>query len=80
MNMIEQKSWDEFRDSGLLWFVNQNLHLFGWALAYEPETKKVFPARCKFRGFSERINTEGYQKVTKYLNESMSELLEDTKR
>ena len=25
-NMIEKKTWKEFRDSGLLWFVNTILH------------------------------------------------------
>ena len=29
---MEEKTWKEFRESGLLWFVNTILHLFGWAI------------------------------------------------
>lgn len=30
--MIKEMSLKEFRDSGLLWYINQQLHLFGVAL------------------------------------------------
>jgi len=75
--MVDEKSWKEFRESGLLWFVNTILHTFGWALVAELEDekiKRVYPARVKFRGFIEKINTEGYQKVSKYLKENIEEL------
>ena len=70
--MVFKKSWNEFREIGLLWFVNRTLHLFGWAIVVEidPKTKKTingFPAKCKFRGFSEKCEIEGFKKVTKYL-------------
>lgn len=77
--MIKEKNWTEFRDSGLLWFVNQTLHLFGWALVYDTETGAVTPYKCKFRGFTEEINTEGYKKVTKHLQENIEELVEESK-
>lgn len=77
--MIDQKTWEEFRSTGLMWFVNTVLHTFGWALVYNPETKEVCPARCKFRGFSEDINTNGYNKVTEYLKENIDELLKEVK-
>ena len=76
--MITQKSWEEFRNTGLLWFVNTILHMFGWALAYDLETKTVYPVRCKFRGFTEDINMEGYKKVSKYLKENIDELVKET--
>jgi hypothetical protein len=75
--MVEEKSWKEFRDSGLLWFINSILHTFGWAIVvvlHEEEITNVYPARVKFRGFSENINTHGYQKVSKYLLENIEEL------
>lgn len=77
--MIRRKSWSEFRNTGLLWFINHILHLFGWAIVCDMDqtTKKiieVYPARVKFRGFSEDHNTNGYMKVTKYLKENIEEL------
>lgn len=30
--MVNKKSWNEFRNSGLLWFTNTILHMFGWAI------------------------------------------------
>ena len=78
---MERKSWEEFRDNGMLWFINSILHLFGYAIVYEfenGEIKNVFPARVKFRGFSEKNNTKGYQKISKYLQENINKLVEET--
>ena len=78
--MIAEKSWEEFRDSGFLWWVNMILHTFGWAITVEMEDDKVinaYPARVKFRGFGEKNNTEGYIKVSQYMKENVSELLEE---
>ena len=78
--MIVEKSWEEFRDSGLLWWVNMILHTFGWAITIKMEDDKVidvYPARVKFRGFGEKNNTEGYIKVSQYMKENVSELLEE---
>lgn len=81
--MIKEKSWKEFQDSGLLWFINQTLHLFGWAIVFEgegEEIKRVYPARVGFRGFPEKTNTKGYIKVSKYLEENIEEILEESKK
>ena len=79
--MIKEMSLKEFRDSGLLWYINQQLHLLGVALTVEindnNEPIRLYPARCKFRGFSEEVNTRGYKKVAKYLNQHSEELLKD---
>ena len=75
--MITEKSWEEFRNTGLLWFMNTILHMFGWALVYDPDEKIVFPARCKFRGFSENINTDGYKRVSEYLKKNIDELVKE---
>lgn len=75
--MVEEKSWNEFRDSGLLWLTNTLLHTFGWALVVEVENEKctnAYPARVKFRGFSENCNTEGYKKVSQFLKDNIDEL------
>lgn len=88
--MTERRSWCEFRKSGLLWLVNFILHLFGWAIVFEfcdgvgtfnddMEPRDVYPSRVKYRGFSEANNSEGYEKVTEYLNENIGDLLEEAR-
>ena len=81
--MVERKTWEEFRDSMLLWFMNTILHTFGWAIVVnvieysESNVVDVYPARVKFRGFSEKINTEGYIGLSKYIKENCEELLKE---
>ena len=45
--MIEIKSWEEFRGTGLLWFINMILQMFGWSIVVEVNSEqehKVFDA------------------------------------
>lgn len=79
--MVEKKTWNEFRDSGFLWWINMILHTFGWAICVYIDDEKivdVYPARVKYRGFSEKNNTDGYIKVSKYMKENVDELLEES--
>lgn len=74
---VSKKSWDEFRETGLLLFVNQLLHLFGWAIVFETENnivKNCYPARVKYRGFKEEAIDMSYVKTTKYLKDNINEL------
>lgn len=76
-NMSTRKTWEEFRDSGLLWFINTILHMFGWAITVVVDDNKIidaYPARVKFRGFDEESNSAGYRKVTKFLRENINTL------
>jgi len=78
--MINRKTWEEFRNSGLLWWVNQQLHIFGWSIVVVMEDDKIleaYPARVKFRGFDDNNNTQGYIKVSKYMKENADELLKE---
>lgn len=80
--MVTRKTWEEFRECKMLWFINTILHAFGWAIILEPkedESFEAYPARVKFRGFSEQINTEGYIGISKYLIENAEELLKEAK-
>jgi hypothetical protein len=75
--MVDKKEWNEFRKTGLLLFINQILHVFGWAIVfyYEgDEVKSVYPARVKFRGFDEKSVGESYQKITDYMKDNVEEL------
>ena len=79
--MVTKKTWREFRESGFLWWNNMILHTFGWAIVVDiddnGEITDAYPARVKFRGFGEKNNTEGYIKVSQYMKENVSDLLEE---
>jgi hypothetical protein len=66
----QEISWNEFRESGLLWFINMILHTFGMVICVEmevEEVERVYPARTTFRGFPGESNSEGYAKVESYM-------------
>jgi len=78
--MIKKRTWNEFRETGLLWWINRLLHTFGWAIVFEVEpddgsVSNVYPARCRFRGFDEKTESEGFAKVTAYMKENAAILL-----
>lgn len=76
-NMIKEKTWEEFKDSKLLWFVNRSLHIFGWAIVLDMDGDTVlraYPARVKFRGFSESVEAEGFVGLTAHLKSTIDEL------
>lgn len=80
--MVKKEKWKEFRESGMLWWINMILHTFGWAIVYDidkltKEIIEVYPARVRYRGFNEENNTEGYIKVSKYLKENADVLLNE---
>jgi len=66
----------------LLWWINQQLHIFGWSIVVVMKDDKIleaYPARVKFRGFDDNNNTQGYIKVSKYMKENAEELLKEAK-
>ena len=80
---VTKKDWNEFRETGLFMFMNTLLHAFGWAICVELEegTGKVlscYPARVKFRGFSEADQDEMHPRIGKYLEENATELRKET--
>lgn len=66
-----EKTWDEFRESGFFWFINNILHAFGWVIGCEVEedgkVSRVFPARTRLRGFGKESNDRGYRRISDYL-------------
>ncbi len=76
--MVTEKSWKEFRECGMLWWINMILHTFGWAICVvvndDGEITEAYPARVKFRGFDEKSNTEGYIKMSDYIAENAKDL------
>ncbi len=81
--MIDKRTWSEFRNSGMLWFVNMILHTFGWAIVLDiydnDEVVGCFPARVKFRGFSEDVNTKGYIALSEYLQKNINNITDEAK-
>ena len=73
-------TWNEFRETGLLWWINRGLHLFGWAIVVEcdvdtGEVEKVYPARVSYRGFESSSEERGFYILTKHLNDTAHHLM-----
>jgi hypothetical protein len=80
--MLKEISWDDFRTSGFFWLVNRFLHMFGMAIVAEKDAKgfikRVYPARCRYRGFAEDSNERGYINIANYLNKNAAELYKES--
>ena len=78
-----KKTWKEFQNTGLLWWINRILHTFGWAIVFMQEEDgtitEVYPARVGYRGFELIDEEEGYRKVSNYIKTEASELSEEAK-
>lgn len=81
--MLERKSWMEFKDTKLLWWINRSLHLFGWVIVYDMNSdgtiSEVYPARTSFRGFEPIVESEGFIELTEYLKNNVDILLKEIK-
>lgn len=81
--MMERITWKEFGDTGLIVIINQLLHAFGLVIVreYDDEGKFIgaYPAKTKFRGFSERTTANAYAKVARYMSDNHEKILEDSK-
>ncbi len=87
--MQDKKTWNEFRKTGLLLFINQILHVFGWAIVFDFESydeekedgiiKEVYPARVKFRGFDNDSVSKSYLKISEFMNNNSDDLLKEAK-
>jgi len=79
--MVERRTWKEFRDNGFLLFINQILHIFGWAICVELDNGNiidVYPARVKFRGFDNSNVSECYRRLSKYMRDNAGELYKES--
>lgn len=77
---VEKRSWKEFRDSKLLWWVNRSLHLFGWTIIYEISSDgsiNVYPARTNYRGFSVEVESKNFVELTQYIANNADDLIKD---
>ena len=78
---IKEKTWKEFQESGMLWMENTILQVFGWSIVIDQDENgniiSVYPARVKYRGFTQKTNDRGYIKVSKFMEENAEELLKE---
>lgn len=77
---MEKITWEEFRDSGALWFVNRILHFMGLSIVIAWDDTKVvdvYVARTKYRGFDEQTDVIGFINFYEYMEKNMEELKKD---
>ena len=81
---MPKDKWKTFQETGLLWWINRTLHLFGWAIHLVVEAdgsiSDAYPARVQFRGFYKGDNQDGFEKLSDYLEQNSAILHEETKR
>ena len=75
--MIERKTWNEFRDTGLFLFVNSFLQIFGWSLVYSTDKDEVYPARSKFRGFDNKSVAKAHRKLSAFMKDEADQLYKE---
>lgn len=81
--MVSERSWTEFRETGLFWIINTTLQIFGWSFVYEKddetgEITRVYPARTKYRGFSTDVQEAAHKMIAGYMAENSQELKSET--
>ena len=76
-----KKTWKEFQECKLLWWVNRSLHIFGWAIVVEEQEdgtiSNCYPARVAYRGFSKDAEDAGFAALAQYLAVNAGTLLSD---
>jgi hypothetical protein len=74
--MYNKKTWLEFRETGLFWFINNILHLFGWVIVIEKveDNIEVYPARTDFIGFPEKVNKRNLINISQFIQTDIHNL------
>lgn len=79
--MLVRNTWIEFKNSGMLFFANLILQVFGWSiviiLSEEGEFLDAYPARSKYRGFNDESMKRGYTRISEYMRDHYDELIRD---
>lgn len=77
-------SWEEFREAGMLFAINQFLNHFGMSITVEvfendpSKVTSVYPTRCSSRGFNDDSQDKGYSRTAKYLSENIKDILKES--
>lgn len=79
------QKWEKFCSTGLLAFVNQFLHIFGWEIILNIDTKSskiidAYPQRIHDRrGFCRQTTEQAYESVAKYMKDNATELIKEAR-
>jgi hypothetical protein len=78
----EQEALRAFIDTGLLWFINRTLHVFGYALCYKEDEEtgvlsSLYVSRVTYRGFEMEAEDDGYERVARYLRDQSTALYDE---
>lgn len=80
---VEQKTWQNFRDTGLFLFINSILHAFGWVIVCQTDESgniiNALPARTKYRGFDAEDQEEAHIKIADYLAKNAADFPSEIK-
>lgn len=80
---MKNLEWKKFKAAGLLWWINRQLHLFGWTIVMEEDTTgeiaNVYPLRVAYRGFNEATEEENFINLTQHIADTAPDLLKDVK-
>ena len=74
-------SWEEFSNSGLLWWINRSLHLFGHAIVTSEENGKItraYPAKTDIRGFTYEDEDAGFAKLNEYIKDFAASIVNNS--
>lgn len=70
---MKRTTWEEFYQSGMLWWINTMLHIFGWSIVVETnredEAVDAWPSRTEWRGFPKVTNDTNYERIDRFLHE-----------
>lgn len=78
----ERRTWEEFRQAGMLTVANTVLHWFGWQITVTVDTDTsmvvdVYPERTKYRGHQRELYESGMERLTDWLVNAAPSLRED---
>lgn len=65
--------------TGLMWWINRALHVFGWAIVVEVmeadgSVVDVYPARVTYLGFPAEAEDRGFMRVRTWMEQNAAEL------
>ena len=73
---MERKTWQEFRESGKLWWLNRILHTFGWSIIVNVNDNGIateaWPARTDWLGFPPEADAESFEQFKKSTREDLN--------
>lgn len=67
---IEKRSWEEFHQTRLLWWINRTLRLFGWSIVLVVQDEKVvdvYPAKTNATSFPEDFEKTAFKELQEYI-------------